>query len=256
MVERYVRKDLELILPGDYEGEARRRQVEGTRLVRLTPLPRGLNYEQLFLKYFNVFLNLKTFKEEYAPFVNRIVGPSWFVQPFPPISGFEESVSAQWLAYLDPTVLSCRVGITSKDYGLVRYFPNLVSRQFGLTQLVPKSFYSHQDDICLGHKSITEGYFRSYLKNTENHKYQLIPFQYQNSFASTKEFQEWWERHYSALIPSEGMLLTRISSGFESLPLEKVKAKMVKGISIGIDNDVSFTFITLSYSANNFYFHF
>jgi hypothetical protein len=35
-------KELELFLPGDYEVEARRRQVEGTRLVRLMPLPRGL----------------------------------------------------------------------------------------------------------------------------------------------------------------------------------------------------------------------
>jgi hypothetical protein len=121
------------------------------------------------LKYFNVFLNLKTFKNEYAPFVERMIGPSWFVQPFPPIAGYEESVSEQWLAYLDPTVLSCRIGVTSKDYGLVGYFPNLVSRQFGLTQLIPKSFYGHERDICLGYKGITEGYFRSYLKNTEKH---------------------------------------------------------------------------------------
>jgi hypothetical protein len=147
-------KELELFLPGDYEVEARRRQVEGTRLVRLMPLPRGLDYEQLFLKYFNVFLNLKTFKNEYAPFVERMIGPSWFVQPFPPIAGYEESVSEQWLAYLDPTVLSCRIGVTSKDYGLVGYFPNLVSRQFGLTQLIPKSFYGHERDICLGYKGI------------------------------------------------------------------------------------------------------
>jgi hypothetical protein len=184
-------KELELFLPGDYEAEARRRQVEGTWLVRLIPLPRGLDYEQQFLKYFNVFLNLKAFKEEYTPFVKRVVEPSWFVQPFPPLPDFEESISAQWLAYLDPTVLSCRVGLTSKDYGLVGYFPNLVSRQFGLTQLVPKSFYSHEKDIYLGYKGVTEGYFKSYLKNTEKKKYQLTPFPYQNSFSSTKEFQEW-----------------------------------------------------------------
>lgn len=222
--------ELELFLPEDYEAEARRRQVEGTRLVRLLPLPRGLNYEQQFLKYFNVFLSLKIFKEEYAPFVKREVGPSWFVQPFPPIEGYEESVSEQWLTYLDPTVLSCRIGTTSKDFGLVGYFPNFVSRQFGFTQLIPKSFYEHERGICLGYKSVTEGYFRSYLKNTEKHKYEITPFSYQNSFSSTKEFQEWWERHYSSSIPSEGVLLTRISSGFESSPLEQVKARIVKGI--------------------------
>jgi hypothetical protein len=136
--------ELELFLPGDYEEEARKRQIEGTRLARLTPLPLGLNYENLFLKYFNIFLNLKTFKETYAPFIERKIGPSWFVLPFPPLPEFEEFAMSQWLAYLDPIVLSSQTGLTGKDYGLVGYFTNLVSRQFGLTQLIPKSFYAHE----------------------------------------------------------------------------------------------------------------
>ncbi|KAK2409177.1 serine/threonine-protein phosphatase 7 long form protein [Trifolium repens] len=176
--------ELKLFLPGDYEEEARKRQIEGTRLVRLTPLPLGFNYEQLFLKYFNIFLNLKTFKESYAPFIERKVGPSWFVLPFPPLPEFEEFALAQWSAYLDPTVISCRTGLTAKDYGLVGYFPNLVSRQFGLTQLIPKSFYAHEQDICLGCTGMTEGHFRSYLLSTEKHKYELVPFPYRNSISS------------------------------------------------------------------------
>jgi hypothetical protein len=197
--------------------------------VRLVPLPLGLNYEQSFLKYFNIFLSLKTFKEEYAPFIKRIIGPSWFVQPFPPLKEFEEFGLAQWLAYLDPTVLSCRIGTAPKDFGLVGYFPHLVSRQFGLTQLIPQSFYEGKEDICIGHKIISEGYFKSYLKNTEKHKYKLTPFEYQNSIASTKEFQDWWERHYSASIPSENFLLARVSSGFNSPLSEHIKAPTTKG---------------------------
>jgi hypothetical protein len=222
-------KELELFLPADYEVEARRRQVEGTRLVRLASLPRNLNYEQQFFRYFKIFLNLKTFKKEHAPFIERIIGPSWFVLPFPSLPEFEEFVSAQWLAYLDPTVLSSRAGMTSKDYGLVGYFPNLVSRQFGLTQIIPKSFYAHEQDICLGCTGMTEGYFRSYLKNIEKHKYELTPFSYQNSISSTKEFQDWWERHYSASIPSGEVLLAQISIGFKSSTLEHVKATVARG---------------------------
>jgi hypothetical protein len=221
--------ELELFLHGDYEEEARKRQIEGTRLARLTPLPLGLNYENLFLKYFNIFLNLKTFKETYAPFIERKIGPSWFGLPFPPLPEFEEFALRQWLAYLDPTVLSCRTGLTGKDYGLVRYFPNLVSRQFGFTQLIPKSFYAHEQDICLGITGMTEGYFRSYLRSTEKHKYELTPFPYQNSISCTKEFQDWWERHYSSSIPSGDALLAQISSGFKSSLLEHVKTAVTKG---------------------------
>jgi hypothetical protein len=126
-------------------------------------------------------------------------------------------------------VLSCRIGTAPKDFGLVGYFPHLVSRQFGLTQLIPHSFYEGEEGICIGHKIISEGYFKSYLKNTEKHKYELTPFEYQNSISSTNEFRDWWERHYSISIPSENFLLARVSSGFHSPLLEQAKATTTKG---------------------------
>jgi hypothetical protein len=104
-----------------------------------------------------------------------------------------------------------------------------VSRQFGLTQLIPKSFYEHEQHICLGYTGMTEKYFRSYLKNTEKHKYELTPFSYQNSISSTKEFQDWWERHYSASTSSEDALLLRVSSGFKTSLLEQAKTTITKG---------------------------
>jgi hypothetical protein len=112
----------------------------------------------------------------------------------------------------------------------VGYFPHLVSRQFGLTQLIPQSFYEGAEDICIGHKIISKKYFTSYLNNTEKHKYELTPFEYQNSVSSTKEFQDWWERHYSASIPSENFLLARVSSGFNSPLLGQPKVAATKGI--------------------------
>ncbi|KAK2417589.1 hypothetical protein QL285_039872 [Trifolium repens] len=76
---------------------------------------------------------------------------------------------------------------------------------------------------------MTEGYFRSYLLNTEKHKYELTPFPYQNSISSTKEFQDWWERHYSASISSGDALFAQVSSGFKSSLLEHVKATVARG---------------------------
>jgi hypothetical protein len=60
---------MELIMPKDYATAVNQRQIEGIRADRLTPLPKGLNYEQLFMKYLNVFFHLSTFKREHAPFV-------------------------------------------------------------------------------------------------------------------------------------------------------------------------------------------
>jgi phosphoheptose isomerase len=60
-------------------------------------------------------------------------------------------------------------------------------------------------------------------------KYELTPFSYQNSISSTKEFQDWWERQYSASISSEDALLLRVSSGFKTSLLEQVKTAVTKG---------------------------
>ncbi|CAJ2642239.1 unnamed protein product [Trifolium pratense] len=125
--------ELDLFLPEPFYDESRAHQVEGTRLARLVPRERGLAYDVAFQQYFNAFLNLKKFKPSFAPFVDRPVGPPWFTQHFPSPPDFEEVVNNIWSVYLMPTVLSCRIGLTSGDFGLVGYFPNLVSRQFGLT---------------------------------------------------------------------------------------------------------------------------
>ncbi|MCI89171.1 CAP-Gly domain-containing linker protein 1-like, partial [Trifolium medium] len=38
----------------------------------------------------------------------------------------EEEITETWLAYLNPTLISCRYGTTAAEFGLVGYFPNLV----------------------------------------------------------------------------------------------------------------------------------
>ncbi|PNX60247.1 hypothetical protein L195_g060091, partial [Trifolium pratense] len=67
--------------------------------------------------------SLKKFKPSFAPFVDRPLGPPWFTQEFPSPPEFEAITNNLWSAYLMPTVLSCRIGLTSGDFGLVGYFP-------------------------------------------------------------------------------------------------------------------------------------
>jgi hypothetical protein len=65
----------------------------------MVPKPRGLSHEQTFLQYFNAFLNLKEFKPIFTPFLDRTIGPHWFVHPFPPLPECEEEITAIWKAY-------------------------------------------------------------------------------------------------------------------------------------------------------------
>ncbi|MCI69350.1 hypothetical protein A2U01_0090612, partial [Trifolium medium] len=56
----------------------------------MIPRMRGQDSEQLFLQYFDAFLNLKEFKSTFAPFIGREIGPHWFAHPFPPLPEKEE----------------------------------------------------------------------------------------------------------------------------------------------------------------------
>ncbi|PNY08031.1 hypothetical protein L195_g004541 [Trifolium pratense] len=206
--------ELDLFLPEQFYDESRARQVEGTRLARLAPRVRG------------VFLNLKKFKPSFAPFVDRPLGPPWFTQHFPSPPDFEEVVTSIWSAYLMPTVLSCRIGLTAGEFGLVGYFPNLVSRQFGLTQILSKSIYLEEREICLGKYGMTEPQYRSFLEHFTKSSYELTPFEFAPSHACTKEFSKWWSLHYEGRLVDRTVLLTAISNGFDSSILNKIKSKL------------------------------
>jgi hypothetical protein len=109
--------ELDLFLPQMHYEESSQRQIEGTRLALMVPRPRGFGYDQSFLFYFKAFLELKTFKPSFAPFLDRPIGPQWFIHPLPLLKECKEEITDVWKSYLTPTLLSCRFGTTSKDFG-------------------------------------------------------------------------------------------------------------------------------------------
>ncbi|GAU41478.1 hypothetical protein TSUD_239540 [Trifolium subterraneum] len=220
------RVEMDLFLPDLHNEEVAKRQIEGVRLGRLIPRTRGLTYQQLFLQYFEAFLGLKEFKERFAPFVDRQVGPSWFIHLFPPLPEFEEYQNAVWSAFLTPTVISCRFGLKSTEFGLVGYFPNFVSRQFGLTQLLPKTIYLHERDICLGYYGMTEPQFYAFLKKFEGLEYELTPFHFELSHAHTVDFSRWWNLHYESQMVDVVVLRSAIEAGFNAQAIRKIKSTL------------------------------
>ncbi|GAU21460.1 hypothetical protein TSUD_32910 [Trifolium subterraneum] len=220
------RVELNLFLPDLHNKEVARRQIEGVRLARLIPRTRGLTHQQLFLQYFDAFLGLKEFKERFAPFATRQIGLSWFIHPFPPLPESEEYQNAVWLAFLTPTVISCRFGLKSTEFGLVGYFPNFVSRQFGLTQLLPKTIYLNERDICLGYYGMTEPQFYALLKKFEGLEYGLTPFQFELYHFHTKEFHRWWDLHYKSHLVDASILRLAVQAGFDAQAIRKFKSSL------------------------------
>ncbi|GAU46482.1 hypothetical protein TSUD_402370 [Trifolium subterraneum] len=225
-INAIFRVEMDLFLPYLHNEEVARRQIEGVRLARLIPWTRGLTHQQLFLQYFDAFLGLKEFKERFAPFATREIGPSWFSHPFPPLPEFEEYQNVVWLAFLTPTVISCRFGLKSTEFGLVGYFPNFVSRQFSLTQLLPKTIYLNEQDICLGYYGMTDPQFYALLKFFEGLEYGLTPFQFALSHFHTKEFHRWWDLHYESHLVDASILRPAVQAGFDAQAIRKFKSSL------------------------------
>ncbi|GAU30389.1 hypothetical protein TSUD_58010 [Trifolium subterraneum] len=220
------RVEMHLFLPDLHNEEVAKRQIEGVRLARLIPRTRGLTYQQLFLQYFEAFLGLKEFKERFAPFADRQIGPSWFIHPFPPLPESEEYQNTVWSAFLTLTVIFCRFGLKSIEFGLVGYFPNFVSRQFGLTQLLPKTIYLHERDISLGYYGMTEPQFYALLKKFEGLEYELTPFHFELSHAHTVDFARWWNLHYESQMVDVVVLRSAIEAGFNAQAIRKIKSTL------------------------------
>jgi hypothetical protein len=145
-----------------------------------------------------------------------------------------------WSIILSPTVLSSRQGIDKKHLGLVGYQPNLVARQFGLTQFRPKSLFRNRDDIVLGNSGMSEVYYDQRLKLAEKITYNLTPMDFEISHFCTYEFAAWWSLYYEKYSKDEQQLLRGLNAGFDALQSKASKSKgnwNIRRINISIRFD-------------------
>ncbi|XP_045809919.1 uncharacterized protein LOC123904282 [Trifolium pratense] len=219
-------KELGLFIPTEHHASIAKRKIEGTRLIRLQPNPLEQNSQQLFMKYMKIFLAIDQFKPEHAPFVKRTIGPSWFVKEIPVLNpNAEEEINETWTAYLDPTILSIRIGTLSSEYALIGYQPNLVSRQFGFSQLRPKSMYIRKKNIVLG-TTVTSTLYERYMKISRDNVYGFEPFDFNLSYYCTQEFANWWRRYFDSKHLGDAVLISRLESGFTRPQIKRIEQQV------------------------------
>ncbi|KAH1240879.1 hypothetical protein GmHk_07G018620 [Glycine max] len=220
-------QEMGLIVPQDYAEEVANRSIEGQRALRLTPKTLDPSSQKLFLKYMRIFLSFDKFLPQHAPFISREVGPAWFTDYFPTVDpDNEEEVNEIWSFYLNPQILSCRTGVQSNYLGLVGYQPNLVSRQFGLSQIRPKSLFEDPQDVIRG-ANLSEKTFKKFLKISLDENYNLHPFEFNHSHFCTMGFVTWWERYYSTRsVGDTTNMISRLESGFVQPTVENIRSSL------------------------------
>ncbi|KAI5397383.1 hypothetical protein KIW84_063265 [Lathyrus oleraceus] len=102
------------------------RSIEGTRLALVTPHDKPS--EITFMKYKNLFLEIKTFVSTMTLFADRCFGPSWFRNRFLDVTPSAAAMSnSVWATYLTSTLLSTRIETGTVGFAFIGYHPNLVA---------------------------------------------------------------------------------------------------------------------------------
>lgn len=83
------------------------------------------------------------------PFAEMTHGPEWFTRLIPTTG--EHAAESKWIweAFLTPKLMSIRLGNSNENVKILCYYPNLVMRQFGIIQTVPRSFLIRKSELYL-----------------------------------------------------------------------------------------------------------
>lgn len=159
-----------------------------------------------------------------APFSSRIEGPEWLTKAFPPTEDEHKNETfVIWRRFLVPQFLSAV--LSGVNPGLVAYQPNLVARQFGLCQFVPKSLFPSLDILTniLCDKPwnmVKEDVEVLWAKRPRLHS---IPFQ--PAFLCTKKFDDWWQSYFSAYVGAPEAKLSELTQALVHLQAKSTKCK-------------------------------
>ena len=153
-----------------------------------------------------------------APFADRLCGPEWFKRKFPPTMPQYDAESKDiWYHFLKPTLISSRFQSGPKGLGLVAYQPNLVARQFGLTQFLLCPLFLKREDVIFPTTQLNEKLFKDFLSKENNKQLGLDFFYFEPTFNCTMEFDKWWATHYNAKVLDDAMLHQFILAGINEV---------------------------------------
>lgn len=230
LLQLWLNSSFEKHLPSlqipDEESEAIRNQtVEGIRLSQMTPVVEDKSLQQSYTSYVVAFSQRRHFTPSMASFSYRKVSPEWFTRKFPaPEDKDVEESNAIWITFLTPKVLALRLRSARNQVVLLGYQPNLVARQFGLVQILPKPLFSRKAKVLLynmrGHEQDVTPLLASY-KN----KMVLVPTAFEPRFLSTPKSADWWKHYYSTEFLDVKGFKEHLAAAFSTLQTKKHKGR-------------------------------
>lgn len=195
------------------------------KLLPLTPVDRTTPNEELFTTMFDIMLTRAEFKPYMAPFADQQHGPKWLAEaPVPIKAGGKNESTLYWRQFLIPQFLpALGAGMPAM---VLAHQPNMVARQFGLCQIIPKPLfpsYHVLSDIIAGESGdIVQEAVDALWKQ----KPQFNPTPFIPSFYCTLEFAKWWQTYFDRLVVGDpAVKQTQLTTAFTSLQAKPTKCK-------------------------------
>ncbi|XP_057428984.1 uncharacterized protein LOC130722314 [Lotus japonicus] len=204
-------------------------RIDAHRLETLTHAYDASSFEADFRKYFTMFLELKHYRSSFSPYSKAVRGPFWLRNSYPNASDSalpKEHHITLWRTLLSPRVLT--VGFASSDYTLCGYNPQLVSRQFGLSQVLPNTLFDKSLVLYPGaikRASVFDTTVQFYNKRLLN----LSPFTYAPSYYATNAFKAWWSEYWAQISKP---LVDCLQCMTDAFLLQKQDPKKTKGMHL------------------------
>lgn len=192
------------------------KHVVWQNLLPLTPSDKTTPNMEVFTLLFTIMLTRVDFEPFMAPFHDQKHGPKWFIKVLPPTSteGNNNAITF-WRRFLTPQFLSTI--IVGQTLGMTAYQPNLVARQFGLCQPIPKHLCPSYDVLV----NITSDEEFSIIQEEVDQLWakrpQLTPTFYQPAFYCIEEFTIWWQQYFTTFIGDPEVKLAELTSTFALL---------------------------------------
>lgn len=97
-----------------------------------------------------------------------------------------------------PTPLWTKLSTVESGIRLAEYQPNLVTKQFGLSQFLPKFLTPSEDCMFISTANASEETLVQCLINFKKKSFDFPYFRFSLSFYYTKEFEDWWQSYYQS----------------------------------------------------------
>ena len=175
-----------------------------------------------------------------APFASQSYGPEWFWRQFPPINPQEEAESHTiWFNFLKPTLTSARLTVGEKGFFLFAYQPNLVARQFGLSQPLPRSLFLLKETVVTSTAAFSESPFKNKMETYNERRVGLDFFCFEPFFLYNEEFDIWWANHYRSKTVEECTLYQYVH---DALQVARNEKERTQGFNLFTTFNISFQF--------------